>query len=147
MRLYYQSNKEACDERRKQWRDKNPAKPKVFTPEQLEKKRESARRFYERNKPAFLASWARRRAAKIQRTIRLSDEHAAEINRLYAEAKRMTSMTGVPHHVDHIAPLQGEMVSGLHVPWNLRVVPATENLSKGARMDAALIQPAIMGVN
>ena len=35
------------------------------------------------------------------------------------------------HEVDHEIPLQGKGVRGLHVPWNLRVIPRVDNLTKG----------------
>jgi hypothetical protein len=55
------------------------------------------------------------------------------INDLYRRAKMLTESTGIPHEVDHIEPLLGKDVSGLHVEYNMRVITRTENRRKSNR--------------
>lgn len=57
-----------------------------------------------------------------------------KIKDIYLECKRISTETGVQHHVDHIVPLRGKTVSGLHVHWNLQVLPAHENIKKSNRL-------------
>jgi len=76
---------------------------------------------------------ARRRTLKLQRTPPWADQ--ALILAVYREAKAISEATGVQHHVDHVYPLQGELVSGLHVHNNLQVLPWRENLVKRNRFE------------
>lgn len=57
------------------------------------------------------------------------------IKELYALAQKLTEQTGIPHEVDHVIPLQGRNVSGLHVETNLQVITATENRRKSNKYD------------
>lgn len=91
---------------------------------------------YQKENPGKVRHWAmKRHAAKLQRTPAwLTEDDLWVIEQAYDLAALRTACTGVPHQVDHILPLQGKTVSGLHVPLNLRVVTAFENKSKGNRL-------------
>ena len=60
----------------------------------------------------------------------LTHEQHLEMNKIYIEARRISLDTGIPHEVDHVVPLQGKLVSGLHVPWNLEIVHWQSNRRK-----------------
>lgn len=73
---------------------------------------------------------SRKRGLKQATPPWLTSEHWAQMNATYTEARRLTEETGILHHVDHIVPLRGGTVCGLHVPWNLRAIPAQDNMKR-----------------
>lgn len=81
---------------------------------------------------------AKRRASKP----RWADAKA--IYEIYAEARRMTKETGIRMSVDHIYPIKGKNVCGLHVPENLQIIPLLDNIRKGNRFDKARLPNATL---
>jgi hypothetical protein len=77
---------------------------------------------------------ARRRKHREATPKWLSRQQKSEIRQLYQIAITMTKTTGEQYVVDHIVPLRSEVVCGLHVPWNLRVIPRQENLLKSNKL-------------
>ena len=87
---------------------------------------------------------AKRRALHKEAEVSLTPEERKEVDAFYAEAKRLAEETGLDHHVDHILPIQK---GGIHHPINLRVLPGSENCSKGANIHWEEITPAIARIH
>jgi Asp-tRNA(Asn)/Glu-tRNA(Gln) amidotransferase A subunit family amidase len=134
-RAYYADNKERISERRKAYRAANKERIAV-----------AKRADYEANKAARLAQkkeYRQRASANIaylnaarkkvvrQRTPKwLTDFDKLKIRCIYSIAAMLKRHNQEPWHVDHVIPLQGTLVSGLHVPNNLQVMRGKDNISK-----------------
>lgn len=102
-----------------------------------EARRESTRRsfkkFYERNKAYFIAKDAKRRALQLLATTSWGQERIQEF---YSKAKEMEALNpGIKYHVDHIVPLVGKNVCGLHNHFNLQILTEAENKAKANKWD------------
>ena len=101
----------------------------------LEKNKARMLEFQQRNLHIYAANAAKRRAAERQATPSwLTVDHLTMMKITYQMAELMSERLGEKYHVDHIHPLNGENVCGLHVPWNLQVITARDNISKSNKM-------------
>lgn len=99
----YVRNAESIKARAKAWMLNNPAKRRMF--------------------------WADYRAKRMNATPIWADK--AAIASIYAACTRLNKEHGPDsYHVDHVVPLNHDLVCGLHTPDNLRVIPASENRAK-----------------
>ena len=125
---WHYGNYDKCKERKvktaTEWIKNNPEKYKMY-----------AQKCYENNKHKRFAECAKYRAKKRNAAPKWLDKNMQDqIANLFKIAKEMSSKTGIKYEVDHIIPLQGVNVSGLHVPWNLQVITRFENRSKHNRI-------------
>lgn len=93
---------------------------------------EYSRKHYQANKGLYLAKFIKRREAKRSAVPLWADLNA--IKSVYKRASMMRQSTGLDYEVDHIIPLQGENVCGLHVAENLRIILRSENRSKSNKL-------------
>lgn len=119
-RAHYQSNRQLYVDRAAGWASIN-----------IERRREVAREWARRNMPAVLANVRNRQARKLNATPPWFGElDELVMSEAYDLAKRREAVTGIKWEVDHIVPLQGKKVCGLHVAGNIQVIPMRENRKK-----------------
>jgi len=130
---WYERNKELTKERARAWHLANPEKVSekniAYKTKNKEKLTKYNRSWWAKNKDKRAAYEGKRRAVQLQRTPSW-DPDAHLIVAKYQLANMLSQASGTPYHVDHIIPLQGKNVSGLHVFSNLRVIPGAENVKK-----------------
>jgi hypothetical protein len=106
-RLYAAAHPDRRDQARKKWSAANPGKDNASKALNVQSRK--------RRVPTWL-----------------SEDDKWMIAQAYELAALRTKMFGFAWHVDHVIPLQGKRVSGLHVPTNLQVIPGVENVRKGS---------------
>jgi hypothetical protein len=97
----------------------------------IEKQKQHHREFRRAHKERYAFYAARRYADKLKRTPKwLTEADWLQIEIIYEMAAEKTKSTGIKYVVDHIIPLKGKLISGLHVPSNLQIITARENSLK-----------------
>ena len=115
------NNKEKREEKVSLWRKRNPQKVKEINAR-------AGKKWASNNKGKRNAIDMKRKAALIQRTPKWAN--TGKIQEYYIRAEKLTRETGIKHEIDHIIPLQGKLISGLHVHNNLQILTQSENRSK-----------------
>lgn len=129
-KVYREKNKDFLIERCREWRGENAEQVILY------------KRHYRKAEPLKHSVWdANKRAKRLKRfPAWLTEEDKRSISNIYEEAKTLSAITGISHQVDHIVPLLGKNVSGLHVPWNLQVLTSFENNIKNNKFYEDMIQ-------
>lgn len=129
---YAKINKDKCRANVRRYQERHPdlvrERNKKYNPLRSDWKKRN------RNKVRFYT--AKRRASELCATPKwLSHQQLQQIQEFYNTSNHMTVFHEEKYHVDHIEPLIGKTSCGLHVPWNLQVLPAVVNLSKGNKLN------------
>lgn len=115
---YYKQNKDVVTERVIKWQRQNP-----------EKYADKSKRHYTSNKDKFATRVVKRRAMLLRASV------GDGVEKVYSQLYRYAKLLSGNLEVDHIIPLQGENVKGLHSSENLCLLPQSINRSKSNKFD------------
>lgn len=135
MRLYYaeyrRKNKELLAEKRKAIALERQEYARNYRKTCKDKVYKTKKKYVESKRGYVNAYAASRRSDKILRTPAwLSEFDILKIKCIYQMAAMYSKVNCEKYEVDHVIPLRGKLVSGLHVPSNLQIIMASENRLK-----------------
>ena len=143
-KAWYEKNKKRLIDKAIKWNQDNPKRRKEIKTQwalnNKDKLNKSRKQWKENNKAKIYTATSVRRANLLKATPKwVTKENLKDIESFYICSQMFSMYTGQKYHVDHIIPLQGKLVSGLHVPNNLQVIPAKENLTKSNSFNTIFI--------
>lgn len=137
----HRKNPEPARKRAKEWHHSNPDRAKQNAISGHTRRMRSPE--YKKKEYARIAEWGKLNPARVasnRQSNRLLRRRAqprwltliqkAQIREFYEISMAKTRQTGVKHHVDHVFAISGATFNGLHVPWNLQILTATQNDEK-----------------
>lgn len=132
----YQKNSERDIARATKWASENKEKRREISKAYVKRNPETRHETSKKNRlanPGMYAEHYKMRQTRKRKAMPTWANRDA-IKALYRQSAFASAMTGTQYHVDHYFPLKSDVVCGLHNEFNLRIVPATVNLSKANKM-------------
>lgn len=134
---YYERNKERLKAKSKEYSKNNKEeiakKKKIYADGRKEIKAAYDKEYRKNNKHKLSKHSIQRNYKRYQATPPWYTDEKIKINRLYSKRDELSKLWDIQLHVDHIVPIQGENVCGLHCWDNLQLLESSLNLVKGNR--------------
>ena len=133
---YYSENKQKILKSNKEWYENNKDLHQQFVKDwsynNPDKIRKIHKRYRDKNKDKICYWSAKRRSRMKNSTL---ENYLDEVKEIYKKCTFINMMCYRKYEVDHIVPLQGKNVCGLHVPWNLQILTKEDNIKKGNKYE------------